>query len=266
MASLKTLFSDPAMSALELGSKESFAAQREAISRRRLTKATYDCWYDRMLGDVSSVCAEGPVLEIGSGANYAKLVSPEIITSDVVAGASDMVVDAQCLPFDDRSLKAIMLTHVFHHIPCPAKFLGEAVRTLVPGGVISIIDVAHTPFARFVFGRFHPEAYDSTATDWLLDTTGVYGGANQAMSWIVFVRDRARLQKEFPTLSVEIVEYLPWFGYLLSGGVMMRNFVPEVAVAPIRAADLAMTALHPLMALHWHMRIRHNDKAGSADR
>ena len=34
-------------------------------------------------------------------------------------------------------------------------------RVLVPGGVISIIDCAHTPFGRFFFSAIHPEPYDS---------------------------------------------------------------------------------------------------------
>jgi SAM-dependent methyltransferase len=254
---MKTLLAEPALASLELGSRQSFEMQRSIILKRKLTKATYDDWYRRMLIDVASVTEqEGSVLEIGSGANYAKVVAPQIITSDIVAGASDIVVDAHALPFSNASLRAILLTHVFHHIPDPAVFLNEAVRTLVPGGVISIIDVAHTPFARFVFGQFHPEEYNSRCSEWALDTSGVYGGANQAMSWIVFQRDARRFRLQFPTLTIELIEHLPWLGYLLSGGVMMRNFVPDAAVGPVRAVDRALEAFGPLMALHWHIRIR----------
>jgi len=257
---MKTLLADPAIASFELGSIKSFKAQRELILGRKLTKATYDDWYARMMADIASVREPGALLEIGSGANYAKLVSPEIITSDVVPGASDLVVDAQNLPFDTGSLRAILLTHVFHHIPDPAAFLAEATRALVDGGVISIIDVAHTPFARLLFGRFHPEAYESKTADWALDTSQVYGGANQAMSWIVFQRDAARFRQRFPTLSIEVVEYLPWLGYMLSGGVTKRNLVPDAIVPAIRLADRASRVFDSLMSLHWHIRIRHTPR------
>ena len=91
----------------------------------------------------------GVMLELGSGGSYLKDLRPSIISSDVVPDVADRVIDGRALPFADNSLQAIFLTHVFHHIPEVDAFLKEAQRTLVPGGVISMIEVAHTPFARF---------------------------------------------------------------------------------------------------------------------
>jgi SAM-dependent methyltransferase len=253
---VSALLEEPALRGIELGSARWFQVQRDLITQRPLVKRTYDTWYSAMLADAASVpSSPGRVLELGSGANYVKLIDPSVITSDVVAG-SDMVVDGQALPFGAEELRAIFLTHVFHHVPEPERFLDEAIRTLVPGGVVAFIDVAHTPLARLLFGKFHPEAYDGSIHDWKLDPSGPYGGANQAMSWVVFVRDKARFEARFPALRVECVEFLPWFGYLISGGLTRRNLVPSAAVPVLNWLDRATTALNPLCALHWHIRIR----------
>jgi SAM-dependent methyltransferase len=250
------LFEDEALLDVDLGSTEWFAIQRRLIASRPLTKAAYDRWYDAMLADVATVDQPGQVLEIGSGSGFVKTLDPSVITSDIVPGHSDRIVDAEHLPFDDESLRAILLTHVFHHIPNVRMFLKEAQRTLVPGGVVTMVDVAHTPLSKLVFGRFHPEDYDPSAVEWKLNPAGPCGGANQAMSWIVFQRDRRRFEQEFPELEIQEIKYFPWLGYLLSGGVTRRDFVPASMVGIVQLLDKAATALGSICALHWHIRLR----------
>ncbi|HTD33638.1 MAG TPA: hypothetical protein VK665_08270, partial [Candidatus Elarobacter sp.] len=143
-----------------------------------------------------------------------------------------------------------------HHIPDPSRFFAEAIRTLVPGGTISLIDVAHTPLARLLFGRFHPEGYDSAREGWTLDESAPHGGADQAMSWVMLRRDRAEFDRRFPQLAVETIELLPWFGYLFSGGLTRRNLVPGALVPLLSALDRASTVLNGAFSLHWHIRIR----------
>jgi SAM-dependent methyltransferase len=250
------IFEEPALAGVEIGSARWFEVQREIIASRPLVNATYERWYRAMLGDAATVAADGKILEIGSGSGYVKRLDPDVVTSDIVPGHSDMVVDARQLPFADASLKAILLTHVFHHVPDIRRFLCEADRTLVPGGVVTMIDVAHTPLSRLVFGHFHPERYDARAEDWALPAGDSYGGANQALSWIVFRRDRARFAREFPGFAVETIEYLPWFGYLLSGGATRRDLVPRFAVGLVRSLDEVTEVMNPLCALHWHICLR----------
>jgi len=57
---------------------------------------------------------------------------------------------------------------------------------LAPSGVISIVDVTHTPFARFFFDRLHPEPYDEEAASWDFPEGQTMLDSNQALSWIVF--------------------------------------------------------------------------------
>lgn len=220
-------------------------------------KRCYDLWYRRLMEDEGSVPGPaGGILELGSGASYLKELCPRVTTSDLVEGVAERVVDARELPFEDASLRAILASHVFHHIPDVARFLAEAQRSLVPGGVLSLIECAHTPFARFFFRHLHPEPYDDAAPDWAFQQRDAMMDSNQALSWNVFFRDRRDFEARFPELRVEGAVFLPWFGYVLSGGVTRRNLLPRPVARLVGALDGLLRPLDRWMALHWHITVR----------
>jgi hypothetical protein len=83
-----------------------------------------------------------------------------------------------------------------------------------------------TPWSRFVYRHFHHEPFSPEARDWSFLSSGPLSGANGAIPWIVFVRDRHRFESEFPQLVIEQIRpFLP-FRYLVSGGVTMRSLMP----------------------------------------
>ena len=163
---MRTWIRDRSIKKLRPGSPEFFKAQKALLLSRPLVKRCYDDWYARLLRDADSVPKPGVLLELGSGGSYLKDLRPSIVSSDVVENVADRVIDGRKLPFPADSLQGIFLTHVFHHIPEIDAFFQEAARTLVPGGVISMIEVAHTPFARFFFGNCHHEPYDDKCREW----------------------------------------------------------------------------------------------------
>jgi len=250
--------SDPALAGLTLGTKEFFQAQRRMIARKPLIKRCYDLWYYTLLKDAESVPSErkGAIIELGSGLSYVKQIRPDVVTSDIEPGLADLALDARSLPFADGSVRAILLTHVFHHIPDVGRFLQEACRVLVPGGVISMVEVTHTPFARFFFSTFHPEPYDDRTRRWDFREGHTILDSNQALSWIVFQRDIVQFRTSFPLLAVEEWSYLPWLSYLLSGGVNLRSLVPPFLAPVFPVLDWALKPLDGLFAVHWHCRIR----------
>ncbi|MDB6019656.1 MAG: methyltransferase type 11 [Pedosphaera sp.] len=240
----------------KVGSREYFTAQKQLILSRPLLKWCYDQWYEHLLADARSVPRQGTLLELGSGGSYLKDLKPSVITSDVVAGVADQVVDGRSLPFPDGSVQALFLTHVFHHIPDVGEFLREAQRALVPGGVISMIEVAHTPFARFFFRNFHPEPYRDDPAEWPFAQQDSMMDSNQALSWMVFVRDRRKFEQLYPGLKIETLGFLPWFSYLLAGGVTGRCLVPRSLTGLVRFAEPVMRLCAPIFSLHWHIRVR----------
>jgi SAM-dependent methyltransferase len=254
---MNSRFLDPRLKGLVMGSQEWFEAQQAMIVSKPLIRRCYDLWYRELLRDADSVPASGgAIVELGSGLSYIKRYRPEVITSDIEPGLADLAADGRRLPFRDGSVRALLLTHVFHHIPDVSLFFAEARRVLVPGGVIGMVEVTHTPFARWFFSTVHPEPYNARAARWDFPEGHTMLDSNQALSWIVFERDRARFEERFPDLRVEGSQYLPWFSYLLSGGVNLRTFIPPKLAWAAAAADRLLRPLDALFAIHWHYRIR----------
>jgi SAM-dependent methyltransferase len=250
------LLTHPLLTSIPAGGRHWFEAQRRLIGSKPLVRECYDLWYTLLAADVKSVAASGEVLELGSGAGYVKEFLPEVITSDVTPGAADLVVDARHLPFRDEGVRALLLTHVFHHIPDVRAFLREADRVLAPGGVITMVECCNTPLSRLFFGRLHPEPFRPDAATWDFPEGSNLYDSNQALSWIVFERDRAVLESEFPMFTIERMRYLPWLGYLLSGGVNLRSAFPRFATGTVRRLDRLSRRIDELGAIHWHITVR----------
>jgi SAM-dependent methyltransferase len=247
---------DPKLRGLEIGSAAWFRAQQAAIRSKPLVDRCYRLWHEAVLADADSARGAGAVVELGSGSSLLKQVRPSIIASDVVGGLVDIVFDGRRMPFRDASVRALLLLHVFHHIPDVEAFLAEASRVLTPGGVISMIECAHTPFSRLFFGRIHPEPYRPADPDWAFPEGTTMLDSNQALSWMVFVRDRDRFTSRFPEFAVTKIRTLPWLSYLLSGGGLLRSALPGWSARFWIFLDRALRPLDPLFAIHWNVTVR----------
>jgi SAM-dependent methyltransferase len=253
---MRTWIRDSSIKKLKPGSPEFFKVQKSLILNRPLIKRCYDDWFARLLHDADSVPQTGVLLELGSGGSYLKDIRPAIVTSDVVENVAERVIDGRKLPFADNSVQAIFMTHVFHHIPEIDLFLKEAERTLVPGGVISMIEVAHTPFARFFFGNFHHEPYDDKCREWSFAQKDSMMDCNQALSWMLFVRDREEFERRFPSLKIERLALIPWFTYFISGGVTSPYLIPGFMNGILIGLEKLLSPLDPVFSLHWQICLR----------
>ena len=72
-----------------------------------------------------------------------------------------------------------------------------------------------------------PRAVQSDAADWTFPQSGPLSGANGALPWIIFERDRSAFEAGFPELDIQNVRPFMPFRYLVSGGVSMRQLMPE---------------------------------------
>jgi SAM-dependent methyltransferase len=130
------------------------------------------------------------------------------------------------MPFGDQVLRAIVFTDVLHHIPNVRLFFSEAVRCIRPGGKVLMIEPWVTAWSNFAYRHLHHEAFSPEATDWSFPSAGPLSGANTAVPWIVFQRDRRTFEAEFPQLEIEQILPLLPFRYVVSGGVGMRSLMP----------------------------------------
>jgi len=204
---------------------------RSLIQRKPGLRSYYADTYLRYAECLRRCPPDGIAVELGSGGGFVKEVIPEIVTSDTLLYASvDRVIDATKMPFGDSSLRAIFMLNVFHHIPDVELFLKEAERCLKPEGRLLIVD-QHPGWIGWPIYRFiHHEGFDSKAEEWRFESSGPLSGANGALTWIVFNRDRDKFQARFPAL--QMLKYQPHtpLRYWLSGGLKPWSLVPKWGV------------------------------------
>lgn len=216
---------------------------REIILSKPFLKRLYDEWYAAFARHAAEV-PPGKKVELGSGGGFLKQWIPDVITSDVLdlPGVVDMKFYGENMPFSDGEVSAIFMTDVFHHIPDSAAFLKEASRVLMKGGRIVMTEPANSTWGRFIYRNFHHEPFEPSG-DWHIPPSGPMSGANGALPWIVFERDRQQFEKQFPSLKIKSIQYHTPLRYLLSGGVSKKQLVPDFAFSLITAAEKLMSGI-----------------------
>jgi len=121
------------------------------------------------------------------------------------------------------------MVDVFHHIPDSRVFLGEARRCLRSGGSVVMIEPWVSTWSRLIYSHLHHEPFDPAAKQWIFPDSGPLSGANGALPWIIFQRDRLKFESEFPELEIRTVRPSMPFRYLVSGGVSMRQLMPAAS-------------------------------------
>ena len=208
--------------------------RRSIIQDKPFLRALYTEWYERIVGVLPN---KNTVLELGSGAGFLQQFLPEVITSEVFETPGvRLIADACNLPLPNQSLDAIVMTDVFHHIPDVGSFLLEAARCIRPGGKIVMIEPWRNPWSEWVYTHLHSEPF-SPDSDWKIPNYGPLSGANGALPWIVFQRDRALFEAQYPQWLIKNIEPMMPFSYLLSGGVSMRSLMPGCMYLPIRVLE-----------------------------
>lgn len=229
------------MNALDDPARESAIADilRDKTSLRLLYHETYE----RYRSTLARCPTEGIAIELGAGAGFVREVIPEILTADVIPYRSvDLVFDATRMPFADDSLRFIGMLNVFHHIPDVAAFLSECQRCLKPGGRLLIVDQYPGWLSKWIFRYLHHEPWNPETSDWSFPSSGPLSGANGALAWIVFIRDRVLFEQRFPGLRMKQMTTHTPLRYWLSGGLKSWNLIPGWLWKPACLLDRMMLA------------------------
>jgi SAM-dependent methyltransferase len=223
---LKKLLAHPDTRDLTLDDPRTTQRRRGIIQRNRFLWRIYDEWYRLISASIPH--GAGSVLELGSGAGFLAQYIPGLITSEVfLCSDIQLVLDGRRLPFSSGSLKAIAMVDVLHHVPDNRAFFTEAQRCLRSGGSVVMIEPWVSTWSRQIYTRLHHEPFDPEAPDWSFEGAGPLSGANQALPWIIFQRDRSAFESDFRELEINAVRPFMPFRYLVSGGVSMRQLMPE---------------------------------------
>jgi len=252
---LRRLLSHPLTRGLDIDDPLTTALRRDVIATKPFLRRVMQDWYRLLAAAVPA--GDGHVLELGSGAGFLKEVIPEVITSEVFPDVGvDRVVRAEALPFRDGELRAVVMADVFHHIPDVGRFLSEAERCLRPGGVVAMVEPWVTAWSRFVYTRLHHEPFEPQAAAWRFASSGALSGANSALPWIVFQRDREMLSREHPRLVVdEIRPFMP-LRFLIAGGISLRSLAPGWAYGAWGLVERLLSPLDHRLAMFALIQVR----------
>jgi Methyltransferase domain len=241
---------------LDLNDPATTALQGRIIRSKTFLRRFYQEHYE-LFRCAAARLPPGPTVEIGSGAGFLKEEMVNVTTSDVRAVPGvDLVFTAQDIPFASGSVSAFFLINVLHHLPDASRFLAEVTRCLLPGGRLIMVEPANTAWGRFVYRSFHHEPFEPAARDWTLPPGGPMSIANGALPWIIFCRDRARFDAQFPSLRVEQIRYGYPVRYLLSGGVSMKQLAPGWSYPLVKAVEAVLAPLNPWLGMFMRIEIR----------
>lgn len=222
---LQRFLAHPLTRDLDLDDPRTTLLRRDILRQKRFLRRIYREWYTALVAEIPRPA--GRILEVGSGAGFLAEHLRGVITSEVFPlPGIRCALDATDLPIADGALGAVVGTNVLHHLGRPRSFLAEAARCLRPGGVLALVEPWVTPWSRWVYSRLHHEPFDPEAADWELPATGPLSGANGALPWILFCRDRDRFEREFPIWEIRSIQPTMPCRYLLSGGISLRFSMP----------------------------------------
>jgi SAM-dependent methyltransferase len=198
---------------------------KQIIKKKPFLRKLYEEWYQE-LTDLKPILPSGKMVELGSGGGFLKEIDPTIICSDIIdLPSNDLTFSALEMPFSNNELSALFMIDTFHHIPDSALFLNEAKRVLKKDGMLVMIEPANSLWGRFIYKNFHHEPFEPAA-GWNIPAAGPLSGANGALPWIVFERDRKIFESKYPSLQILEIKHHTPLRYLLSGGVSYKQMVP----------------------------------------
>lgn len=251
----------PEMRGVDVDSNDRIKIHRSLLRRKPIMKRVFGEFYSKCMAlDKKFFSTKSDkIVELGAGSSPVKDFYPNVLTSDLVSEPHlDMVVDCQNMPFEDGSVRSIWGVNCFHHFPDPEKFFSELIRILEPGGGCILIDPYYGPLATKFFREFcDTETFNKFQKDWSDPERTAMTGANQALTYIVFKRDRKIFAEKFPELEIVCMKPLTnYLSYILSGGVNFVQLVPNSLSFLVRAAEFFLFPMSRLFALHHLIVIR----------
>lgn len=249
-------------------SSELLAFQRSLLKSKLVLRSVFVDMYTAILNAEKQflTARDGIRVEVGAGVSILKSLDSEILISDIKKDEHlDLSLDAAQTHFAESSLKTLIGVNCFHHFPQVDHFFKEMMRVLKPGGGIILVEPYESVLGRFLYARmFKTETFDMNQKQWEQVTEGPMKGANQALSYLVFVRDRAAFEKKYPELEVLVRRPLPlWLRYLVSGGFNFVQLLPSFLFPMLKLVERLTGALSGLVALHVMIVIRKRGDSGS---
>ncbi len=233
--SLSDILAHPLTKGMSLDDPKTTELRATIIRSKGFLRQIYESWYRLLASQIPE--GDGAVLELGSGGGFLKELHKDALASEVFFTPHiDIVLNAMALPLRTEALKAILMVDVLHHIPEPALFFHQAANCVRTGGRCLLIEPWNTPWGAWVFQHLHHEPFN-TSGDWSIPPAGPLSGANGALPWILFERDKELFCERFPEWRIACIKPMMPLAYLLSGGVSMRSLMPSWSYPWVRGIE-----------------------------
>jgi len=257
------LLSDPLLKDMDVDGASRLELHQKMLAKKRMLREVFTEFHHLFKKlDQRYFSGIGAEIELGAGVSPMRDSYPNVLATDIVpAPHLDKVLNAEAMDLADNSVRAIYGQNCFHHFPHPDKFLSELERVLVPGGGFILLDPYYGPFASLLYKRlFRTEGFDKAYPSWETPVSGPMNGANQALSYIVFVRDRKEFERKHPSLKIvheqRVGNYLK---YVISGGLNFRQLLPDCMTGVVNVMEKLLWPFNRWFALHHVIVIRKNN-------
>jgi SAM-dependent methyltransferase len=251
---------DKRLKGIDIDSRERVLVHKKILKTKRMIQEVFKEFhilFDSI--DREYFSGIGGRLEIGAGASHIKESFPDVLSSDIVMSEDiDLVIDATNINLPNSSLRTIFAQNVFHHISDPNKFFNELDRVLVPGGGAILIEPYYGVMASIFYKRISKyEHFDKKQELWTSRSINPMSGANQALSYIVFVRDRLKFENNHPHLEIILISTIGnYLRYILSGGINFIQLAPDFLIPPLKFFEKILSPFKNILALHYLIVIR----------
>lgn len=239
----------------ELDSPERTIFHNRIIRNKLFLRKLYEEWYEEFSKTLPQL-PDRKIIELGSGGGFLKEVIPSVLCTDILdLPFNDLNFSALDMPFENNSLSAVFMIDTFHHIPDATQFLKEVDRVLKKDGMVVMIEPANSLWGRFIYKNFHHEPFEPGA-GWTIPPSGPLSGANGALPWIVFERDKKLFKSNFQNLEILEFHYHTPLRYLVSGGVSFKQLVPDFSYGFFTFFDKFLSSLSRQISMFITIKIR----------
>jgi SAM-dependent methyltransferase len=246
--------SDPLLAGMDVDGVSRLDLHRMMLAKKRMLRDVFTEFHHLFKKlDQQFFSGKGAEVELGAGISPMRDSYPNVLATDIVdAPHLDKVINAEAMDLADNSVRTIYGQNCFHHFPHPDKFFFELERVLIPGGGAILLEPYYGLFASFLFKRlFRTEGFDKAFPSWETPVEGPMNGANQALSYIVFIRDRAELERKHPSLKIVHQQLAGnYLKYVISGGLNFRQLLPDSMAGMVSFIEKLLWPFNRWFALH----------------
>ncbi|WP_248799626.1 class I SAM-dependent methyltransferase [Pseudomonas sp. MWU13-2105] len=260
MSIIRNFLTDPTLKKLDVDAAERLDLHQKVLQQKPMLREVFSDFHHscKRLAE-RYLYPEGLEIEIGAGIAPMRESYPGVLATDIVFSPYlDRVLNAEAMDIEDHCIRVFYGQNCFHHFPHPDLFFAELNRTLKPGGGAILIEPFYGPCSRFLYKRlFKSEGFDPHYNSWETPASGPMNGANQALSYIVFVRDREEFERKNPGLEIAHMEVCNnYIRYLTSGGLNFRQLLPDALTPALKLIEKLLYPARHLFALHHIIVIR----------